>query len=157
MRRRDLLMATATVFVASIHRSIAQAKPPAILGYLSPGTSAADYAVAAVQRGLGESGYFEPDFVRIEYRWAEGHYGRLQDFTAELVRIPVAAIICAGGTPVALAAKAVTSTTPLIFVSGADPVEAGLVESLNRPGGNVTGVMTLSRLLLAKQFELLDA
>jgi putative ABC transport system substrate-binding protein len=110
-----------------------------------------------VQQGLRETGYVEPDGVRIEHRWAEGRYDRLQELAAELVRIPVAAILCSEGTPSALAAKAVTTTTPIIFLSGADPVEAGLVESLNRPGANVTGVMVLSKVLYAKQFELLDA
>jgi ABC-type uncharacterized transport system substrate-binding protein len=156
MNRRDFLGVGAAALTVSFDRGIAWAKLSGVLGYLSPGTQTNSApAVAAVQRGLREVD--ESNSVKIEFRWADGHYEQLKDFTAELVGIPVAAIICAGGTPVALAAKAVTTTTPIVFVSGADPVEAGLVESLNRPGGNVTGVMTLSRVLLAKQFELLDA
>ena len=110
--------------------------------------------VPAFRQGLGELGFVEGRNARIEYRWADGHYDRLPGLAAELVRLPVAVLVATGITA-ALAAKASTSTIPDVFHTGGDPVRAGLVASVARPGGNVTGVVSLNKILVPKQLELL--
>jgi putative ABC transport system substrate-binding protein len=110
---------------------------------------------AAFLRGLGEAGYVPGQNVRIEYRWADGHYERLPEIAAELVRLPLVAIVAAGGEPSARAAKSVTAAIPIIFVIGGDPVKAGLVASLNRPGGNATGISFVTAELGGKRVNLI--
>lgn len=109
----------------------------------------------AFRKGLKESGFIEGQNVKIEFRWAENHFERLSSLASELFNHSVAILVTGGGTQTAVAAKAATKTTPIVFVIGADPVKFGLVASLNRPGGNVTGISSLTNILLAKQLEVL--
>jgi putative ABC transport system substrate-binding protein len=111
--------------------------------------------VAAFRRGIGEVGFVEGRNVAIAFRWAEGHYDRLPALMAELVDLRVAVLFAAGGPPSALAAKEATSTIPVVFSAVSDPVRLGLIPSLNRPGGNVTGMSLLDSELVAKSAQLL--
>jgi putative ABC transport system substrate-binding protein len=125
-----------------------------VVGFLS-GRSPAESAgvVAAFRKGLSETGYAEPGNVSIDFRWAEGQSDRLPALASELVHRPVDVIAALGGSDIA--AKAATTTVPIVFGSGGDPVEIGLVASLNRPGGNVTGATFLTAALGAKRLGLL--
>src|SRR5437870_3232303 len=137
MNRRELLLLGAMTAAARTARAQQKAMP--VIGYLnfaSPGSRAA--VTAAFLQGLGETGYVEGQDVAIEYRWAEGHYDRLPALAADLVARKVDLIVAAGPYP-ALAAKSATSTIPIVFAVGG-AVEMGLVASLARPGGNLTGV-----------------
>jgi len=132
-----------------------QANP--VVGFLSSlSPDSTKHLVAAFQKGLSESGFQEGHNVTVEYRWADGEYGRLPEFAADLVQRGVAVLAATGGEPSALAAKAATSTIPIVFTIGGDPVKVGLVGSLNRPGGNTTGVSLLTNLAETKRLGLLN-
>jgi ABC-type uncharacterized transport system substrate-binding protein len=136
----------------------ARAQQPAmpVVGFLNARSLRSDSRlVTAFHQGLGETGYVQGQNVAIEYRWAEGYNDRVPALAAELVRRQVAVIVATGGNIVALAAKAATSTIPIVFTTGGDPVLMGLVTSLNRPGGNITGISGLTGLLGAKRLEIL--
>jgi putative tryptophan/tyrosine transport system substrate-binding protein len=126
---------------------------PQIIGYLS-GRTGADDRVIPFRQGLKDAGYLEGQNVAIEYRFADEQYDRLAALATDLVRRQVTVIVAAG-LPTALAAKAATATIPIVFQIGGDPVELGLVASMNRPGGNITGVSTLNVEVVPKQLELL--
>ena len=129
-----------------------------MIGYLSGGWESTDERSdlgPALRRGLGEQGYVPGRNVEILYRWAEDRYERLPDLAADLVRSRVNLIVATGGAATALTAKSATAAIPVVFTTGADPVELGLVASLSRPGANVTGVTFLTHELLAKRLELL--
>jgi putative tryptophan/tyrosine transport system substrate-binding protein len=136
----------------------ARAQQPAmpVVGFLNNGSANAFAPhVAAFQQGLGEAGYVEGQTVKIEYRWANGDNGRLPALVAELVGRSVTLIAATGGVASALAAKSGTTIIPVVFAMGGDPVRFGLVASLNRPGGNITGVSYLANSILEKQIEML--
>jgi putative ABC transport system substrate-binding protein len=156
MRRREFLTIVTGAIAALPLAAQAQQSALPVVGYLGLETPEL-YAsrLRAFREGLGSTGYEEGRNVAIEYRWAEGHNDRVPSLAAELVHRQVAVITTPGGVPGALAAKAATSTIPIVFEMGADPVALGLVASLNHPGGNITGATSLSGEVNPKRLELL--
>jgi putative ABC transport system substrate-binding protein len=157
MRRREFIGLLGSGMAAStwpIAARSQQAMP--LIGFLSsrsPNESA--NVVAAFRQGLSEAGFAEGQNLAIAFRWAEGHYDRLPALAAELIDLRVALLYSAGGPPAALAAKAATSTIPVVFSAASNPVGLGLITSFNRPGDNVTGMSLFSSELWAKNVELL--
>jgi putative tryptophan/tyrosine transport system substrate-binding protein len=153
MRRRELMLLLGGAMTAA--RTLrAQQKAMPVIGFLSsrsPGEAAT--VVAAFHQGLAETGYVEGQNLAIEYRWSEGRYDRLPALAAELVGRKVDVIVATGGTPSALAAKSATSTIPIVFTAVSDPVVRGVVASLARPGGNLTGFSIMGTELVPKRLQ----
>jgi putative tryptophan/tyrosine transport system substrate-binding protein len=156
VKRRDFITVLGGVAAVWPLTASAQQSAMPVIGFLSsrsPGESAG--AVAAFEQGLRETGFVEGQNVVIAFRWAEGHYDRLPALAADLIAVRAAVLFAAGGPPPAVAAKAATSTIPIVFSAVSDPVQLGLVAGLNRPGGNITGMSLFATELWEKVFELL--
>jgi putative ABC transport system substrate-binding protein len=155
MRRREFIAGLGGAAALPV---VARAQQPAtpVIGLLIPGTPDRwQEIVAGINRGLSDTGYVDGRNLAIEYRWAEDRYERLPALADDLVRHRVSVIVTAGSTASALAAKNASKSTPIVFALGSDPVEAGLVVSLNKPGGNLTGVTIRSTEVTGKRFEML--
>jgi putative tryptophan/tyrosine transport system substrate-binding protein len=155
MKRREFITLLGGAAIWPVAARAQQSAMP-LIGIISSGALESDAPrLDAFRRGLNEVGFVEGHNVDFEYRGMQGHYDLAPAFLADLVRRPVAVIVVVASTPATLAAKAATSTIPIVFNMGNDPVEAGIVSSFNRPGGNITGVSNLTGLLAAKRLELL--
>jgi putative ABC transport system substrate-binding protein len=156
MRRREFIGLMGAVAIVSPRRAYAQQPTMPTIGYLSARSSASDVSMlSAFHHGLKQAGYVVGKNVAIEFRWGDGHYDRLPALAEDLVHLNVAIIVTSGGEISAQAAKTVTAKIPIVFNVGEDPVRNGLVESLNRPGGNLTGVTSLLGTLGTKQLGIL--
>lgn len=154
MRRRDFIVALGgTVAWPSATRAQQHATP--VIGFLGTASAPAyTERIAAISQGLKDNGFVEGTNLKIEYRWAEGHFDRLPALAADLVERKVDLIIATGGSQAPLSAKAATTTIPIVFSTDGDPVKEGLVASFNRPGGNATGITVLTTALAAKRLEI---
>jgi putative ABC transport system substrate-binding protein len=156
MKRREFVRLFGGAAVSWPLAVYAQQRPIPVIGFVnaaSPGPLRQQ--IAAFREGLKDSNYVESQNVAVEYRWAEGQYDRLPALVADLVRQQVSVIVAGGGAPAVLAAKAATTTIPIVFSAGGDPVRSGLVASLNQPSGNITGVYQFTSGLEAKRLGLL--
>jgi putative tryptophan/tyrosine transport system substrate-binding protein len=156
MKRREFITLLGGVAAAWPLAGHAQQPAMSAVGFLHPSSPEAfPHIVEGFRRGLGDTGFVEGQNVMIEYRWARGEYDQLPRLAVELVQRRVRVILAGGGEASAFAAKAATSTVPILIIAGSDPVKSGLVASFNRPGSNITGLMTASSELEAKKFGLL--
>jgi putative tryptophan/tyrosine transport system substrate-binding protein len=158
MRRREFIAFVGSTVAAWPLPARAEQSAMRVIGFLNSASPQpfASY-VAGFRAGLKETGYVDGQNVAIEFRWAEGHYDRLPEMAAGLVRHKVAVLVSTGGTPSVTAAKAATATIPIVFTTGSDPVRLGFVTSLNRPGGNITGVNMFVAAMESKRLGLLRA
>jgi putative ABC transport system substrate-binding protein len=156
MRRRKFITLVGGVVTWPFTVRAQQSAVP-LIGFLNTQSAGSfSHLVAGFQQGLREAGFLEDQNIRIEYRWAEGRYEQLPAFANDLVRLGIAVLVATGGEPAALAAKGSTQTIPIVFLIGGDPVKMGLVASMNRPGGNVTGLTLLSTEIERKRLALLQ-
>jgi ABC-type uncharacterized transport system substrate-binding protein len=156
VRRRKLIALLGGAAAVWPFAGRAQQAAVPVVGFLNWGSAASNrLLVAAFRQGLAEVGYIDGQNVTIEFRWAEGDYGRLSAMATDLVQRQVAVIVASGTSGTALAVKAVTSTIPIVVMAGGDPVKYGLAASLNRPGGNVTGMTAIATDLAGKRLDLL--
>lgn len=155
MKRRDVIAMLGAAAADWPLTARAQPSMPLIGFMTSRSAKDSEPHTAAFLQGLGEAGYIPGQNVRIDYRWADGHYERLPEIATELAKLPLAALVAAGGEP-SVAAKSATATAPIIFLIGGDPVKAGLAGSLNRPGANATGVSFVTAELGGKRVNLIS-